>query len=63
MISIIFIIPLLGSILSGLTGRLVGRFGSVHITSISMVMTSLFSFFFFLQTSLLAETHYIDCGS
>lgn len=62
MITIMLILPLLGAIFSGFLGTYVGRLGSVHITLFCMVLTTIFSLFFLLHTSLLNEVYFIDCG-
>jgi NADH:ubiquinone oxidoreductase subunit 5 (subunit L)/multisubunit Na+/H+ antiporter MnhA subunit len=62
MVSITLLLPILGSFFSGILGFYVGRLGSSHLTVFCMVFTSIFSLFFLLQTTLVNEVYFIDCG-
>ena len=60
---VIVLLPLIGSIFSGLFGRYVGRFGSVLISIFGMVLSTIIAFYEFYNFSMSNDCFFISIGS
>jgi NADH-ubiquinone oxidoreductase chain 5 len=49
---LVVFLPLLGSIIAGLFGRFIGKQGSIIITTLSVFLSALISFFIFYEVLL-----------